>query len=477
MKNIKIITRILLMALLVCLADSCSESFIELAPISNANVENYYKSEADFETAIISVYDQWRWLFNTRWTEYTEFRGDTYTHATYSYYEISNNRFTLNTTSALWNDLYRLVTKSNIILDKIEEVELEDTDLENRIIAEARFFRAEAYFALVRFFGPVPLVMHEITSDEALQMGRTPISEVFGEIISDYTFAANTLPSTIEDSEYGRVSNYAAKGELARVYITLSGKVYNEDHWADAAPLLKDIIDNGPYAFADTYSEIFTLDGLQGEEIILSARFKSGPEGQGSGYLRNFIGIYNPSLSATIENGVFESYDTADLRMDVNLAPNFVGGEGSFYDYAVNKKFDIGGELYFENGNAGFDFPVLRYTDVLLLYAETLAEIANDVPTESLDILNEVRNRAGLDALTTDSITSIELFRTAMQDERRAELMFECVRWFDLVRTGKAVEALNVLNKDADETWLLYPIPQTEIDKVGTDVLPQNPGY
>jgi starch-binding outer membrane protein, SusD/RagB family len=112
------------------------------------------------------------------------------------------------------------------------------------------------------------------------------------------------------------------------------------------------------------------------------------------------------------------------------------------------------------NNNSGFDFPVLRYTDVYLLYAETLAEISGNVPSESLDILNEVCNRAGLPSLTTSDVSDIASFRIAMEKERRSELMFECVCWFDLVRTGKAVKAPNALNKGANEKALK---PQTRV--------------
>jgi hypothetical protein len=106
-----------------------------------------------------------------------------------------------------------------------------------------------------------------------------------------------------------------------------------------------------------------------------------------------------------------------------------------------------------------------------------LSEIANGVPSQSLDILNNVRNRAGLTSLTATNVPNIAAFRLAMEKERRSELMFECVRWFDIVRTGRAVDLLKAIGKNANDTWLLFPIPQTEIDKVGKDILPQNPGY
>jgi len=121
---------------------------------------------------------------------------------------------------------------------------------------------------------------------------------------------------------------------------------------------------------------------------------------------------------------------------------------------------------------------LLRYTDVLLMYAEALSEVSGSVQNESISILNQVRNRAGLSSYTSSDIPDIATFRKRMLAERRSEFMFEGIRWFDLVRSGTAIETLNALgtNKNANETWLLFPIPPTEIDKM-PDLLPQNPGY
>lgn len=463
--------------LIICtsLAISCSENFIDLAPISNSNVNTFYKTQSDFETAVVSVYSSWQTIFNTQWTEYNEFRGDTYSHHQYSYYEISSNNFTLNTTSSLWNNLYKIVSNANIILDKIDQIETFDEAVRNEIKAECRFFRAEAYFALVRFFGTVPLVEHEITSQEALKIGRTDVTTVFSLIEEDYKYAIDYLPSGVDADDYGQITKYAAEGELARVYITLSGKVYNKDRWTDAKPLLEDIINNSPFEFAETYQEIFADDGSneKGKEFILAAVFKAGGDGESTDYQRQFVGRYfgGPDF----EEGVIGSYEMGDIRKEVNIAPNYTTIEGVFVDEPTNVKFDWGYDI--GSSNSGMDFPILRFTDIYLLYSETLAEIANSVPGKSLDILNEVRNRANLSSLTAADVPDIASFRMAMERERRSELMFECVRWFDLVRTGRAVEVLRALGKDADETWLLFPIPQTEIDKVGSDLLPQNPGY
>jgi starch-binding outer membrane protein, SusD/RagB family len=470
-------SKILLLSAIIAMLVSCNEEFIDLAPISSANVNAYFKKQADFESGIIPVYSAWRQLHGVTYTAWTEFRADTYTHTSYWYREISYNDFELNSTSMLCDPHYQIIARANIILDRIDEVENFDENVRNRIKAEARFLRAEAYFGLVRFFGAVPLTLKETSSKEALEMGRTPVSEIFKVIEDDYLFAIANLPSTIPADEYGRATSYAARGQLARVYITLSGKVYNVNRWADAKPLLENILFDSPHKFSETYEEVFAKDGSneKGEEVIWSAIFKEGTGGQPSAYFEQFIGMHHST--APFEPGLTESYEEGDIRKEVNIAPDYTTFEGVYFDAPTNIKFEYNFDI--TTKTHGADFPVLRYTDAYLLYAETLAEIAGNVPAQSLSILNEVRNRAGLASLTTADVPDIAAFRLALERERRSELMFECTRWFDLVRWGRAVEVLSALpgKQNVNETWLLYPIPQNEIDKVGKDLLPQNPGY
>ncbi|RRA97979.1 RagB/SusD family nutrient uptake outer membrane protein [Larkinella rosea] len=463
---------ILLIAAALSLSQTaCQEDFIDLNPISSANLNSFYKSQKDFETAIVGVYNIFQGVHSTMWTEYNEFRGDTYTHIMYSYAEISNNAFQSNTTSTMWNTMYQMITYSNLILDRIDAVSMDEA-VKARIKGEAQFFRAYGYFALVRIFGDVPLVLKEVSTSEALQIGRSPIKEVYGQITKDLTAAIGVLPATLTAAQNGRVSKQAAEVELARAYLTMSGIPLKENHWADAKPLLESVIKSGQYAFAPTYAEIFSLENERGKEVILGAKFKIGGIGESTQYQRQFNPAYggNP----VFEKGVYESYEAGDIRRDFNIAKEFTTLEGTKIAALNNTKFDYGYDR--ASTESGMDFPVQRYTDVLLLYAEVLSEVDGKVNTESLVLLNQVRKRAGLKDLTSAQVPDLASFRVAMQKERRSELMFECVRWFDLVRTGTAVEALKAIGLNANDNWLLFPLPQTEIDKM-QGVLKQNPGY
>ncbi|MDR2470476.1 MAG: RagB/SusD family nutrient uptake outer membrane protein [Tannerella sp.] len=471
----KIINRIILLFTAFAML-SCSEDFINLSPISSASSTNFYKTQADFETAIWAVYRDWHNLYDRMLTEFLELRGDTYTGASYSYVQVSTNNFTDNAMEGPWSSFYKIIADANIVLDRIEGVEF-DASVKNRIIGEARFARAEAYFYLIRFFGSVPLVVHEISSKEALTCGRAPMNDILAQIEDDYKFALANVRQNITLSEsFGLWHKYAVEGQLARFYITLSGSVYKQNRWADAKPLLEDILNNSPFGFAPTFEEIFADDGSgeKSEEVILSVVYKAGSGNISHAPYPEQFNIFG-QCNATLEPGVIESFEDGDIRKDISVAPGGNNLNGQYIDKKCNVKFDWGYDA--ATNTSGMDSYVLRYTDVQLMYAEMLAEIAGSVPEQALELFNRSRVRAGLKALTPADVPDIAAFRLAMEKERRSELMFECVRWFDLVRTGRAVDALRAIGKNADETWLLFPIPQSEIDKVGKEVLPQNPGY
>ncbi len=455
------------------LLQSCDESFINLAPISSANVNSFYKSDQDFETAIVGVYDVFQSVNSTMWTEYLEFRGDTYTHTQYGYQEISNNTFTPNTTATMWNAMYRMINYSNAILSRTESITFNDETVKKKVTGEALFFRAYAYFALARIFGDVPLVTREVSGAEALQIGKSPLRDVYAQIVEDLTQSKELLPATIGTSQQGRVSKYAAAGILARVYITMSGYPLKENRWKEAKPLLEEIMNSGHFVFSPSYKDIFRFENEINDEIVLSAKFRSGGIGESTQYQRQFNAQYtqNPPI---IEPGAYESYEAGDIRREANIALQFTNLQGSVISGQNNAKFAYGYDL--ASGESGMDFPLLRFTDVMLMYAEALSESDAAVVPESILLLNQVRDRAGLPELVPANIPDMMTFRQVVQRERRSELMFECVRWFDLVRTETAVEALRATGKNANENWLLFPLPQSEIDKMG-GLLQQNPGY
>ena len=128
--------------------------------------------------------------------------------------------------------------------------------------------------------------------------------------------------------------------------------------------------------------------------------------------------------------------------------------------------------------DVGNDFPVLRYADVLLLYAEAVNQVGYQADGEAFTVLNRVRTRAGVPVYTGAQLPTKDDFQTAIIKERRLELALESDRWFDLIRTGTAVEAIKATGITMPAYRVVYPIPQSEIDVYNSKTtFPQNTGY
>ena len=187
-------------------------------------------------------------------------------------------------------------------------------------------------------------------------------------------------------------------------------------------------------------------------------------------------GIAGDAVSPPISEDLINSYEDGDVRKDVSIGLTYENAQGEIKDgFPYLKKFHQG---TLTSSRAGTDFPFIRYTDIVLMYAEVCNEL-NQNTGEAIDWLNKIRNRAGLGSVFPAAGNELRL---AIEKERRHEFCGEGQRWFDLVRTGKAVEVMNQhfinIGEDLiiDENDLLFPIPDIQILRHTTD-LQQNPGY
>lgn len=386
-----------------------------------------------------------------------------------------------------WLSSYTNIDRTNTVLGSLSVVK--DEDKRNQYKGECAFIRAYHYFNLVRLYGPLFITTENISPDDAKLKDRSPVEDVYDLIIEDLTFAATitSLPEKWNDSNAGRVSRLAAKTLLAKVYLTL-GKL-NE-----AKNLLTEIRGSGKHQLLP-YAEVFSIQNEMNDEIIFSIRYKAGGFGLGSPFANRFA----PTASGnSIVNGDgsgwnFPSYDfmqnayeAGDARKDVTVS---TFGNATWVKNYVKKYLSAVSLTY----DAENDWPILRYSDVLLM----LAEVTNELEgyAGALPLINEVRNAHGnLPALTM--VTSQNECRLAIEKERRVEFAFENHRFFDLVRTGRAIEVLNnqIFNLDkafygrynanapdpksiVKEWQLLLPIPQREIDTNNKTVISQNYGY
>jgi hypothetical protein len=337
------------------------------------------------------------------------------------------------------------------------------------------------YFNLVRVFGDVPLVLKEIEKpEEGYQYGRTPAAEVYAQIIKDLTEAESVLPPTYPAAEAGRATKGAAKALLGKVYLT-------QKRYADAAAKLKEVMDLGVYDLLPSYADVFAPANKNHKESVFAVQFKKGSLNEGN-RMPNAFAPEN-SGNAVIQFGgdgqnrpspdLQAAYEPNDPRKDLSLATSYKNARGETVQYNFVKKYYDVPAVKYDNDN---NFPVIRYADVLLMYAEALNEVAYLPGGEAFMALNRVRQRVGLPEKTATDLPDQMAFREAVLNERRVELAFEGHRWFDLVRTGKALEVLTAkaaaigIRTGVSETNLLFPIPQSQVD-INRSKIDQNPGY
>jgi len=484
MNKKKVMKKIISIIAFTSIMMSCSEDFIDLTPISSVSVDILYKTDKNFADALNAAYD----VFQSQYENFYIF-GDM--RADDSWEEISksnsmsySDQFTTTSADGLmnstWQNYYRAIFLINTLLSKIEEADVSVVPNKERYIAEAKFLRALAYFDLVRIFGDVPMVTNPLTIDEGYNTPREPVANIYNQvIISDLLAAENGLSLNYTGSDVGRPTKGAAKALLGKAYLYISDFVKAETK-------LQEVTTMG-YALLPNYNDLF--DYMKDEhhsEYIFDIEYEEGI-GEGSQFPSRFVPNDQPFTSFYGIGGYGEEhnnptqilidlFDSNDLRKDitVGVTGGFYGADSVFYLIPTNtnqtytKKYIV---PVASMGDSRANWKVIRYADVLLMYAEALNE--NGKTNEVLPYLNQVRTRAGLTGYT--GLTQSET-REAIILERRLELSFEGVRWFDLVRTGQAYNVMEDFGMLQFMT--VFPIPLSQIELINDpEVLSQNSGY
>jgi hypothetical protein len=470
----------------VAVMSSCGDDFIDLQPISNASTSLYYKNADDFRTALNGAYAslQKNGVFLNSYVFGDIPSDNNLPVASGSVTDQDEfDRFYIKTTnpyiSERWNDSYQAIGRCNAILDRINSITM-DESLRSRYVLEAKFLRATIYFNLVRTYGDVPLVLQELTnSDQGYAYGRNAASEVYAQIVTDLTDAEG-LPVTYSGNDIGRATKGAAKAMLGKVYMA-------QRKFPEAVAKLKEVIDLNVYAILPLYADVFKVSNKNNKESVFDVQFKSGLIGEGNPWpnlfapqnsgnaVIQFGGDGNNTPTTDLEN----AYEANDVRKSISMATSYLGTNGATINYYFVKKYMDVPAAKNDNGN---NIPVIRYADVVLMYAEALNEVNYLADGEAFNYLNIIRKRAGIAERTSADLSNQDAFRLAIEQERRVELAFEGHRWFDLVRTNRAIEVMN--GKKAlfnivptlTEDNLVFPVPQSQI-LINSEKIHQNPGY
>ena len=438
---------------------SCKKS-LDIVPETALSSATFFKTESDFKQAVNGAYVPLRPIVNDR----AYLLGEMHSDNTYYFRNILFGAtdqqeniadFSIPTAGGITTNThvlnqyrldYQIIARANQILTTIDAVDFDATSKAN-LKGQASFLRAYAYFELVRYFGKVPLHLTPVTNRAEAALPLSSVEEIYVQIIKDATFAASSLLSKSKQ-EAGRATSGAAKTLLGNVYIV-------QKKWAEAEAVLKDVVNSNEYSLMPEYSNAFsgTNTNKNNQESIFEVQFLEGSAGYNGSIIYNSLprpitaaelqpitGTANPQgLSGEGNNAptpdIIAAYETGDKRKDASIAYVTLSQSlraNKLYPYI--KKFAAPHALH---GNTGNNFPIYRYAEVLLFLAEALNEQSKG--GEALPLLNKVRDRAfgaGVSNITTTSQVDL---RDVVYKERRVELAFENKRWFDLIRTGRAV--------------------------------------
>lgn len=489
---------------------SCSESFFDRYPTDSLTVENYMKTTDEVKTVLYAAYAGMRGAFANS----VVYIGELPTDNAYDYkLNNSTQHIAMNESnvdpqntimSDLWYSSYQVINRCCLVIESMDKLE-SSQDVYNQLVGEAKFLRAYTYYVMVRVWGDVPLVTKDITDYmEVFEYGRTPVSEIYKQIISDLEDAEKMLPDSYSQvKDQGKVTAIAAKAILGDVYLT-------QKNYEKAKTYFEAIIakEGSNLGLLDDYKAIFDSKNANNKEIIFAVQYANSQTPSLSNYLGNAsLGNIQGKYIDPLGEGKSKIYGVNILMMTHELEAKFVANDKrrsviytgiSSPDYNCTipmtlKYFDYENITKGISGNpdCGCETIISRYADVILKYAECLNETGN--PQAAISQIKRIRDRAGLS--TNIVAEKSEVFK-AIELERQLELNMEGHRWFDLLRTGRTKEVLNTHLKRVNapqlhntiltyeygddsefkDYELLFPLPYDQVI-LNPEKLNQNPMY
>ncbi|MEO6136370.1 MAG: RagB/SusD family nutrient uptake outer membrane protein [Ginsengibacter sp.] len=511
---------------------SC-EKFLNTEPLSFAAPETNYASEGQLLQALAGVYD----VLGYR-------RAGLYADEMFSklgattdegFYARSSNvplcaAYTFDYTEPVidntWRALYTGIERANNLIYYINTPKSMDPVERAAILGEAEFLRGYYYFLLVSMYGDVPMRLEPttITGAATNNVPRTPAKDVYVQILKDMTDAeAKCYPAT-NFGYSSRVSKTTVQGVLARVCLTMAGyPLQDKTKYKDALDWATKVQTSGIHSLNPSYSQVF-INEAQDIYDVKEAMWEADFNGNDitttleTGRLGNTNGItYNANNDSgycygfiNVTKKLYDLYGSGDLRRDWAIAP---------YGYSGINRVAKGTVIYDRNcgkwrrsyetltpkskNNTGQNFPILRYSDVLLMLAEADNQVKKGPSAAAYDAINQVRRRGYGFPVNIPNVKSdltpglsVTQFQDSIQDERARELCFETQRRPDLIRWGIWTQTMSALanqiisdlgsntlkyaaipssNAASSPKFLLYPIPASEISV--NNAATQNPGY
>ena len=468
----------------------CTDTFLNIPPQGQQKAQLFWQSESDATKAVDAIYANLRSWPNVAFapiaveslgSDDTE-KGSDPSDATFMN---DFDNFTATSTegqlSDFWGGQYQNINLCNQVLDNMPSINM-DATLKGRYIAEAKFVRAYSYFRLVRAFGDVPLRLNVPKDASGYNIPRTPKADVYAAIEQDLTDAAGVLPQSYSGPDVGRATKGAALALHAKVAMY-------QAKWADVKNFTDQVMGLGYSLFPDFY-QLFRVANENSSESVFEiqcALVVGNQDASNSQYsqvqgVRTVVGggwgFDDPTQD------LVDAFEAGDPRLNATIifrgstTPSGDAIPSSVPNPRYNMKSYVPFSLFVTGYNEGCqqNVRVIRYADVLLMNAEANNELGNTADALASLEMVRARARAGNSTILPPVTTTDQAaLRTAIWNERRAELAMEFDRYFDVIRQGRAATIFGPKGWKANKNEV-WPIPQSEIDlSVGT--LTQNPGY
>ncbi|MEO8109354.1 MAG: RagB/SusD family nutrient uptake outer membrane protein [Ginsengibacter sp.] len=517
---------IIVTACLLLVATGCKKDLLDTAPNDRYVESNFWSSETAAEAGLSGCYSPLTYtgLFGGDATPLFE---ETASPNAYNYSNTIGFNFIaegkqMPSSSGIiqsrYNDCYSGIGRCNTFLVRVDEVDMDDAT-RARMKGEARFLRALYYFMLENYYGAVPLVLDPPDRSTQSDLPGTPREEVVSQILTDLDSAANVLPLKYGGGDIGRATKGAALSLKARVLLFEASPLYNTSNstakWqaaADAAKAVMNLAPQAGYGLYNNYRNLFLPQNENNKEVIFDVQFIYPDLGNSFDLIDKQYNTNAPLFGLEqaydMDNGLAitdpaSGYDPANpyKNRDPRMYGTIVFPGDTFMNVVVTpsrfaitgfglKKYSIydkglppAGQSDLKSGQSETNYIILRYADILLMYAEAQNEATGPSP-EVYDAINAVRERAGIPDLTS-TYSQAEL-RTIIRHERRIEFAGEGMYYNDIRRWKIAETVMNApiytYDKNIIETRkfdpardYFWPIPQTELDL--NPALSQNPGY
>lgn len=519
--------------LIICIilvVGSCN--FLDLQPNSFISPSNYFSTETEGEMVLNGVYNTLtsNSLYGRNLVvELDLFCNDLAVQSSSSSAGIPYFDFTPSDAvlTGVWQSLYDGINRANVYLDNIAKVPMDSTKKTIRI-GEARFLRALFYFHLVQNWGDVPLKLKPTNNPNDVHIATSKSDTVFAQIVRDLTYAESVLPlpsAMLSLERSSRISKTAAQALLARTYLRHAGWPFNQNqtstvnqsYYAKAANYAQRVIQSNQHSLNTDYSNVF-MNLIQDKydrtynEIILEVEFFGNGKQDNFTAYGNFTSYTVPykrngtqiTYGSTTFNTLmyYNMFEASDVRRDWNIAPyQFVSTtyENGHVAMTTTKRYI--GKFYREfetylpqySTYSPINFPLIRYPEVLLIYAEADAMAKNAVSDSAFWAINQVRARAKasvLDKSKDPTLTDVSNFMKKIQDERAKELFFEGQRRQDLIRWNILVPVMKSLATDpnyissnpsvivnVNTKFMILPYPEEEMSTNNLMKGKQNVGW